>query len=180
MFWLEVPGWAWGWAFERETHPARPEGPPAWGGRPWYEFHLLLQDGSPQEITEVEVCSREPGQTDPEGPSSGSSSWQWRLHSVMGFTPLSWEASACPGRGRSRSTGFAFSKDSRRSWLLLGQLGKKKVGLAGAEPRCCGWNGSAERGKCPQMRVEQGVNGSLHNGGIILTNQGAHGWTVVN
>ena len=131
---LKSPGWAWGWAFERETHPARPGGPPAWGGRPWYEFHLLLQDRSPQEITEVEVCSREPGQTDPEGPSSGSS-WQWRLHSVMGFTPLSWEASACPGRGRSRSTGFAFSKDSRPSWLLLGQLGKKEVGLAGAEPR---------------------------------------------
>ena len=40
------------------------------------EFHLLLQDGSPQEIMEVAVCSREPGQAYPDGPSSGSSSWQ--------------------------------------------------------------------------------------------------------
>ena len=49
-----------------------------------------------------------------------------RLHSILGFTPLSQEASACPGRGRSCDTGFAFLKDSRRSWLFLGQLGKKK------------------------------------------------------
>ena len=38
------------------------------------EFHGLLQDVSPQEIMEVAVCSREPGQADPDGPSSGSSS----------------------------------------------------------------------------------------------------------
>ena len=25
-------GQSWGWAFQRETHPARPWGPPAWGG----------------------------------------------------------------------------------------------------------------------------------------------------
>ena len=57
------------------------------------------------------------------------------------------------------------------SWANWG----KKVDLACAEPHCCGCNGSAERGKCPQMHDEQAVNGSLHHGGIILTNQGAPG-----
>ena len=57
------------------------------------------------------------------------------------------------------------------SWANCG----KKVDLACAEPHCCGCSGSAERGKCPQMRDEQAVNGSLHHGGIILTNQRAPG-----
>ena len=56
-------------------------------------------------------------------------------------------ASARPGRGHGRCTGFAFSRDARCPRTSPQPI-LEKGGLCPPEPQCWGWNRSLERGRC--------------------------------
>ena len=89
------------------------------------------------------------------------------FHSVLGFTPLilRWLLHV-QEEGAATTLVLQFQESLHALALLLGQFAEKVTHTL-----------QGHRG--PQLHVNQAVDGGLHLGRIILTNLGAHDWSVI-
>ena len=103
------------------------------------------------------------------------------FHSVLGFTPLilRWLLHV-QEEGAAATLVLQFQETLRALALLLGQFSKKVTHTLQGHIVAVEIEAQREVGVGgPQLHVNQAVDGGLHLGRIILTNLGAHDWSVI-